>query len=107
MVLSQKRVDCPLVIRDEFVPRVEEFKYLGVLFTSDGRRGKDIDRQISAAAAVLVHQGEERAECKGKALSLLVILYKPKETKPKKVSKVVLVLILTPHEVSVLLLSML
>nr|XP_005726011.1 PREDICTED: uncharacterized protein LOC102198589 [Pundamilia nyererei] len=107
MVLSQKRVDCPLVIRDEFLPRVEEFKYLGVLFSSDGRRGKDIDRQISAAAAVLVHQGEERAECKGKALSLLVILYKSKETKPKKVSKVVLVLVLTPHEVSVLLLSML
>ncbi|KAK3533855.1 hypothetical protein QTP70_032967 [Hemibagrus guttatus] len=37
----------------EFFPHVEEFKYLGVLFTSEGRMDHEIDRWISAAAAVM------------------------------------------------------
>uniref|UniRef100_A0A669BS49 Reverse transcriptase domain-containing protein n=1 Tax=Oreochromis niloticus TaxID=8128 RepID=A0A669BS49_ORENI len=53
MVLSRKRVECPLRVRDKFLPQVEEFKYLGVLFTSDGRREPEIDRWIGAAAAAM------------------------------------------------------
>uniref|UniRef100_A0A3P9D6Y1 Uncharacterized protein n=1 Tax=Maylandia zebra TaxID=106582 RepID=A0A3P9D6Y1_9CICH len=53
MVLSRKRVECPLRVGDEFLPQVEEFKYLGVLFASDGRRELEIDRRIGAAAAVM------------------------------------------------------
>ncbi|KAL3968400.1 triosephosphate isomerase (TIM) [Sarotherodon galilaeus] len=52
MVLRRKRVEFPLQVGDEFLPQVEEFKYLGVLFMSDGRRELEIDRQIGAAAAV-------------------------------------------------------
>ena len=32
---------------------MEEFKYLGVLFTSEGRMEHEIDRPIGAAAAVM------------------------------------------------------
>ncbi|MED6265686.1 Seizure 6-like protein [Characodon lateralis] len=34
MVLDRKRVACPLQIGGKFLPEVEEFKYLGVLFTT-------------------------------------------------------------------------
>ncbi|XP_068613462.1 AN1-type zinc finger protein 3-like [Brachionichthys hirsutus] len=34
MVLSRKRVECTLRVGEEILPQVEEFKYLGVLFTS-------------------------------------------------------------------------
>ncbi|KAK0144504.1 Retrovirus-related Pol polyprotein from type-1 retrotransposable element R2 [Merluccius polli] len=37
MVLNRKRVECTLRVGDEILPQVEEFKYLGVLFTSEGR----------------------------------------------------------------------
>ncbi|KAK3564674.1 hypothetical protein QTP86_024821 [Hemibagrus guttatus] len=37
----------------EVLPQVEEFKYLGVLFTSEGRMDREIDRRIGAAAAVM------------------------------------------------------
>ncbi|XDV44325.1 hypothetical protein PO909_012625 [Leuciscus waleckii] len=37
----------------EFLPQVEEFKYLGVLFTSEGRMEREIDRRIGAASAVM------------------------------------------------------
>lgn len=50
---SQKRVECRLKCRDVFLPQVEEFKYLRVLFMSDGRSKQAIDRQIGAAAAVM------------------------------------------------------
>ena len=45
---------------------MEEFKYLRVLFMSDGRREREINRLIGAASAVCC--GEERAEPEGKAL---------------------------------------
>ena len=51
MVLNRKRVKCTLRVRDEILPQVEEFKYLGVLFTSDGRMEQD--RRIGAASAVM------------------------------------------------------
>ncbi len=34
MVLCRKKVDCSLWVGSELLPQTEEFKYLGVLFTS-------------------------------------------------------------------------
>ncbi|KAK3528727.1 hypothetical protein QTP70_010164 [Hemibagrus guttatus] len=53
MVLDRKKVACTLQVGGEFLPEMEEFKYLGVLFTSKGRMDRESDRQISAAAAVM------------------------------------------------------
>ncbi|KAI3374956.1 hypothetical protein L3Q82_021487 [Scortum barcoo] len=53
MVLDRKRVACPLRVGGEVLPQVEEFKYLGVLFTSEGKMGREIDRRIGAASAVM------------------------------------------------------
>ncbi|KAI3353426.1 hypothetical protein L3Q82_019953 [Scortum barcoo] len=55
MVLDRKRVACPLQVGGEVLPQVEEFKYLGVLFTSEGKmeREIEIDRRIGAASAVM------------------------------------------------------
>ncbi|KAK0139279.1 LINE-1 reverse transcriptase [Merluccius polli] len=53
MVLNRKRVECTLRVGDEILPQVEEFKYLGVLFTSEGRMDREIDRRIGAASAVM------------------------------------------------------
>ncbi|KAI3360386.1 hypothetical protein L3Q82_002298 [Scortum barcoo] len=51
MVLDRKRVACPLRVGGEVLPQVEEFKYLGVLFTSEGKIEREIDRRIGAASA--------------------------------------------------------
>ncbi|KAK3510218.1 hypothetical protein QTP70_030444, partial [Hemibagrus guttatus] len=53
MVLDWKKVACTLQVGGEVLPQVEEFKYLGVLFTSEGRMDREIDRRICAAAAVM------------------------------------------------------
>ncbi|KAK3533908.1 hypothetical protein QTP70_034895, partial [Hemibagrus guttatus] len=53
MVLDRKKVACNLQLGGEVLPQVEEFKYLGVLFTSEGRMDREIDRRIGAAAAVM------------------------------------------------------
>ncbi|KAK3527104.1 hypothetical protein QTP86_010820 [Hemibagrus guttatus] len=53
MVLDREKVACTLQVGGEFLPQVEEFKYLGVLFTSEGRMDRKIDRRIGAAAAVM------------------------------------------------------
>ncbi|KAI3353571.1 hypothetical protein L3Q82_020093, partial [Scortum barcoo] len=53
MVLDRKRVVCPLLVGGEVLPQVEEFKYLGVLFTSEGKMEREIDRRIGAASAVM------------------------------------------------------
>ncbi|KAI3354970.1 hypothetical protein L3Q82_004762 [Scortum barcoo] len=79
MVLDRKRVACPLQVGGEVLPQVEEFKYLGVLFTSEGKMEREIDRRIGAASAVMRigvpdRRGEEGAESKGEALDLPVNL---------------------------------
>ena len=51
MVLSWKR--CPLGVGNEILPQVEEFKYLRILFTSEGRMVREIDRRIDEASAVM------------------------------------------------------
>ncbi|XP_070399338.1 uncharacterized protein [Nothobranchius furzeri] len=53
MVLDRKRVACPLRVEGEALPQVEEFKYLRVLFTSEGRRDREIGRRIGSASAVM------------------------------------------------------
>ncbi|KAI3354753.1 hypothetical protein L3Q82_004520 [Scortum barcoo] len=53
MVLDRKRVACPLQVGGEVLPQVEEFKYLGVLFTSEGKMERELDRRIGAASAVM------------------------------------------------------
>ena len=53
MVLNRKRVKCTRRVGDEILPQVEEFKYLGVLFTSEGRMEREIVRWIGAASAVM------------------------------------------------------
>ncbi|KAK3549447.1 hypothetical protein QTP86_001448 [Hemibagrus guttatus] len=53
MVFDRKKVACTLQVGGEFLPQVEEFKYLGVLFPSEGRMDREIDRWIGAAAAVM------------------------------------------------------
>ncbi|KAK3557454.1 hypothetical protein QTP70_027739, partial [Hemibagrus guttatus] len=53
MVLNRKKVACTLQVGGEVLPQVEEFKYLGVLFMSEGRMDREIDRRIGAVAAVM------------------------------------------------------
>ena len=53
MVLDRKKVLCPLQVGGVVLPQVEEFKYLGVSFTSEGRMEREIDRRIGAACAVM------------------------------------------------------
>ena len=52
MVLCRKPVDCSLQVGTKCLPQAKEFKYLGVLFTSEGKVEREIDRRIGAAAAV-------------------------------------------------------
>ncbi|KAK3559697.1 hypothetical protein QTP86_017676, partial [Hemibagrus guttatus] len=53
MVLNRKKVACTSQVGGEFLPQVEEFKYLGGLFTSEGRIDCEIDRWIGAAEVVM------------------------------------------------------
>ncbi|XP_042604086.1 uncharacterized protein LOC122141275 [Cyprinus carpio] len=53
MVLSRKRVACPLQVGGDLLPQVEEFKYLGVLFMSEGRMERENDSRIGAASALM------------------------------------------------------
>ncbi|PWA23612.1 hypothetical protein CCH79_00006040 [Gambusia affinis] len=76
MVLSRKRVECLLRVVG-VLPQVEEFKYLGILFTNEGRRERETDRRIGAASAVkraLYHSVVVKTDSKSEALDLLVNL---------------------------------
>ncbi|TWW70932.1 hypothetical protein D4764_17G0004150 [Takifugu flavidus] len=53
MVLNGEKVECLLRLKEEILPQVEEFKYLVVLLTGEGRMEQEIDRQIGAASAVM------------------------------------------------------
>ena len=46
-------MDSPLQVGSESLQQVKEFKYLGDLFTSEGRMEQEIGRRIGAAGAVL------------------------------------------------------
>ena len=78
MVLNRKRVECTLRVGDEILPQVEEFKYLGVLFTSEGRMEREIDRRIGAASAVMHRSVVVKRELSRKAkLSIYQSIYVP------------------------------
>ena len=52
-VLSRKRVGWLLRVGSEVLPQVEEFKHLGILFTSDGRMEQEINSlRLTSPAAV-------------------------------------------------------
>lgn len=53
MICSQKRVDCPLQVGEESQPQLEEFTYIGFLFTSEGKMERTTDRWIGAESAVV------------------------------------------------------
>ena len=53
LVLSRKRMDHPLRVRGQLLPPSEEFKYLRVLVTSEGRMERERDRRTGAASAVM------------------------------------------------------
>lgn len=52
-VLCRKTEDCSPRVAGELLPQVKEFKYLWVLFTSEARIERGIDRRIGAADAVI------------------------------------------------------
>jgi len=53
MVPWQKMVECSLRVGSELLPQAKEFKYLGVLFRSEGKMEREMDRLIGAASAVM------------------------------------------------------
>ena len=53
MVLGCKNMEFLLWVGEEILPQVEEFKYLGVLFTSEGKMEQEIDRRISPWSAMM------------------------------------------------------
>jgi len=46
-------VECSLRVGSELLPQAKEFKYLRVLFTSEGKMEREMDRWIGAASAVM------------------------------------------------------
>jgi len=53
LCLSRRPRQCSLQVSRNTLQQVETFKYLGVVFTSDGSRNKGIDTRIGKANAVL------------------------------------------------------
>ncbi|KAI3369242.1 hypothetical protein L3Q82_007785 [Scortum barcoo] len=85
MVLDRKRVVCPLRVRwrgPASSGGVQVSRGL-VLFTSEGKMEREIDRRIGAASAVMLRSvyrtvvGKEGAESKGEALSIYRSIYVP------------------------------
>ncbi len=52
-VLCRKQVDGPLRVGNESLPQVKKFKYLVILFTSEGTTERKIGQRIGTAGAVL------------------------------------------------------
>ncbi|TWW59948.1 hypothetical protein D4764_05G0000380 [Takifugu flavidus] len=52
MVPNWKKVECLLRVKEEILPQVEEFKYLGVLFTSEGRMEREVDRRTRSGEEI-------------------------------------------------------
>ena len=52
MVFSRHPLDCTLYVNGVQIRQAQEFKYLGVMFTSDGRQDREIDRRINQASGV-------------------------------------------------------
>ncbi len=77
-VLSRKRVACPLLVGGVLLPQVEEFRYLLVLFTSEGRMEREIDRRIGAVMRSMYRSVVVKKELSRKAkLSIYRSIYVP------------------------------
>ena len=80
MVLRRKKMECLPRVRKEILPLVEEFKYLGVLFTTEGKMERG-DRQAdlcggrSNVGSAAVRRGEQDTEPKGTDFNLPVDLH--------------------------------
>ena len=57
MVISRTPVQCTLHVSGVPLKQVEKFKYLGVLFTSDGRSNAELSCRIGQAGAILKQLG--------------------------------------------------
>ncbi|KAI3353662.1 hypothetical protein L3Q82_004907 [Scortum barcoo] len=68
--MGLERVACPLRVGGEVLPQVEEFKYLGVLFTSEGKMEREIDRWIGAASVYWTVVVKKELSRKPEALDL-------------------------------------
>jgi len=53
LFLSRNTKQCMLQVSGNTLQQVEKFKYLGMVFTSDGRPNKKIDARIGKANPVL------------------------------------------------------
>ncbi|KAK0140998.1 Receptor expression-enhancing protein 6 [Merluccius polli] len=53
MVLCRKTLDCSLRVGSVLLPQVKEFKYFGILFMSEGKMEREMNRRIGAASAVM------------------------------------------------------
>lgn len=53
MVLCWKMVDCPLQIGSETLPEAKDFRYIRVLFRSDGKIKCVMDKQLGVMLAVM------------------------------------------------------
>ncbi|CAM1325865.1 Uncharacterised protein r2_g3477 [Pycnogonum litorale] len=69
LLFSRRPEQCTLHFSRTPLKRVEKFKYLGVVFTSDGRRDIELDTRIAAAGAVMRHAvaAEAGTWCKSQA----------------------------------------
>lgn len=54
MAFKWKRVACPFRVWDGLLPQVDEFKYFGVLFTSEEKVTYETDRWFDAASAMML-----------------------------------------------------
>lgn len=59
MVLSRKRMKCPIYIRDELLPQVEDFMDVRLLFTSEQRGEQAIDKWT----VVVVQTSDKNDSC--------------------------------------------
>ena len=75
MTLSRKPMDCLLRVGNESLAQVKEFKYLRVLFASEGTMEREMEWSIGVALHSLYRTAHEKsAEPQGKAHNLLVVL---------------------------------
>jgi len=51
--ISRKMVECSLRVVSELLLQAKEFKYLGLLFVSEGKMEREMDKRIGAASAVM------------------------------------------------------
>ena len=53
MVLNRKKVECLLQVSEEILPQMKDFNYLGVLFMSEVKMEREINRRTGAASTFL------------------------------------------------------